>query len=272
LRSCSAQELRLHLERHLADLVEEERPTRRLHEETTARRLRIGKCAARVTEELTLEQVRRHRGAVERDERTRTARARRMQRTRDELFARARLAVNQRRSLTRADAQDQIAHALHRRTVADELGRLRKLFERLLQALHFRLQAMVLHRACDADAEQLRVDRLGQEVVRADAHRPDRGFHTAAAGHDDHRDTGLRAQHALAQRQAVHLAHAQVGDDCVERLLGGEVERLGRRGGRYDLVAEAGETGLKQVAVVLIVINAEYSVLHGSRPGGLKLG
>src|SRR6185369_2411651 len=64
-----AEQLHLHLERHLADLVEEERSALRLEEEPATRDLRIRERALGVAEELALEQRRRHGGAVDRDER-----------------------------------------------------------------------------------------------------------------------------------------------------------------------------------------------------------
>ena len=64
-----AQQLRLQRERQLADLVEEERAAVRLHEEARARAARVGEGAARVAEQLALEQRLGHRGAVDGDER-----------------------------------------------------------------------------------------------------------------------------------------------------------------------------------------------------------
>src|SRR5262249_51963993 len=81
-----AKQLRLHLERQLADLVEEQRSTVRLHEETIALRLGVRERAALVAEELALEQRRRHGRAVDRDERTVLAPALLMNRAGDELF------------------------------------------------------------------------------------------------------------------------------------------------------------------------------------------
>src|SRR5512139_733804 len=60
------EELRLRLERHVADLVEEQRSAlRRLHQ-TRLVGDRAGERAASIAEELALEQVRRNRGAVDR--------------------------------------------------------------------------------------------------------------------------------------------------------------------------------------------------------------
>ena len=52
--------------------------------------LRIGECAARVAEQLVLDQMRGDRGAVDFDERSVVARATAMERVRDELRCRSR--------------------------------------------------------------------------------------------------------------------------------------------------------------------------------------
>ena len=64
-----AQELGLHPGRHLADLVEEERPARGLQEEPSPRLAGVGEGALHVTEKLALEELLGHRRAVDRDER-----------------------------------------------------------------------------------------------------------------------------------------------------------------------------------------------------------
>ena len=63
-----AQQLGLEVDRHVADLVEEERAAVRLAEAPGARRHRAGEGAALVAEELALEQLARDRGGVDGDE------------------------------------------------------------------------------------------------------------------------------------------------------------------------------------------------------------
>ena len=64
-----AQQLGLHARRHRPDLVEEERAAAGVLDQPGARPGRAGERAARVPEELVLEQRVGERGAVERDER-----------------------------------------------------------------------------------------------------------------------------------------------------------------------------------------------------------
>jgi uncharacterized protein YoaH (UPF0181 family) len=65
-----AQQPRLQVERHVADLVEEQRAAVGLLEAAAARGLRAGEGAALVAEELAFEQVLRDRRGVDGDERT----------------------------------------------------------------------------------------------------------------------------------------------------------------------------------------------------------
>ena len=90
-----AQELRLQLERELADLVEEERAAVGELEAPVRRCSRAGEGALLVAEELALDERRRERRAVDRDERPAAARARLVDRARDELLAGAGLAEEQ---------------------------------------------------------------------------------------------------------------------------------------------------------------------------------
>src|SRR5581483_8815382 len=81
-----AQELRLRLERHVAHLVEEERPAVRRLELALASGDRARERALLVPEELALDELARQRRAVQLDERARPARAPVVQRVRDELL------------------------------------------------------------------------------------------------------------------------------------------------------------------------------------------
>src|SRR5262245_12260072 len=81
-----AQQLRLKVQRHVADLVQEQRAAMRRPNETFAVARRTGKRALLVTEELAFEQRFRNRSAVHRNEGPGTSRARAMNRLREELL------------------------------------------------------------------------------------------------------------------------------------------------------------------------------------------
>src|SRR5258706_9425195 len=65
-----AQQLRLEVERQLADLVEQQRAAVRRFECADARAIRTGERTLLVTEELALHQLRRNRRAVDDDKRS----------------------------------------------------------------------------------------------------------------------------------------------------------------------------------------------------------
>ena len=115
-----AEELRLHLERQLADLVEEHRPPVRRLEGADARLMRAGEGALRVTEELALHQVRGNRAAVDDHERLVAAAAVLDDLGGDELFSGPRLAVDVDGGVGLADARDDLEEPPHRRALPVE--------------------------------------------------------------------------------------------------------------------------------------------------------
>src|SRR5690606_19850070 len=86
-----AQELRLQIDRQLADLVEEQRAAVGRDEQPTLARLRAGERAAHVAEQLAIEQRADQRAAVDRHERPARPAAGEVQRARDQLLAGAAL-------------------------------------------------------------------------------------------------------------------------------------------------------------------------------------
>ena len=116
-----AEELHLHRGRRLAELVEEDGAAARRDEQAVAIAHRPGERAAHVAEELRLEQRVGERAAIDGDERPGLARAVEMNRARDELLARAALALDEHGRLRRGDAIEPREHGLHRGPVADEV-------------------------------------------------------------------------------------------------------------------------------------------------------
>ena len=89
-----AQELGLHAQRHLADLVEKQRAAVGFDEQALARGAGIGERAARVSEQLAFEQSLRNRRTVDRQKRPLAAAAI-VDRPRDQLLAGAAFAGDQ---------------------------------------------------------------------------------------------------------------------------------------------------------------------------------
>ena len=143
-----------------------------------------------MSEELALQQCRRHRRAVDGDERAATPRPGRVHGACDELLAGSRLAADEHRRLRWANPPDEVDHPLHRRAIADHrpdqwTGHL------LAQNLDLLAQAAVLHSALQRDPEDAYIDRLVQKIIGAGAHRSHRKLHAAQPRHDD--DWDIRA-------------------------------------------------------------------------------
>src|SRR4029079_5245500 len=102
-----AQELNLHVETHVPDLVEKQRAARGELETADARRERACERAFLVTEQLRLEQLAWNRGAVERHERPAAALGELVNAARDELFAAAGLSLDQHGAVVARDSLDQ---------------------------------------------------------------------------------------------------------------------------------------------------------------------
>ena len=104
----NAQQLHLHVDAHVADLVQEQRAAVGELEAPNARGQRAREGAFLVTEQLALEQLARNRAAVDRDERPARARGQLMNAPGDQLFAATGLAANQHRAVVACDLAHQL--------------------------------------------------------------------------------------------------------------------------------------------------------------------
>ena len=116
-----AQQLRLHGERHLADLVEEERPAAGRLDLAARALARAGERALLVAEELALEERLGDRRAVDRHERARAAMRDLVDAPREHLLARAALADQREDDLLGGDGAQHAIELAHRRRLHDGL-------------------------------------------------------------------------------------------------------------------------------------------------------
>src|SRR5262249_43045962 len=103
-----AQDLRLQIERELADLVEEDRAARCGFEGALARSDRAGEGAALVTEELAFEKLRGNRAAVDDDERPVAPHALAVDRLRRRFFSGARFTFDEHGRVARRSALEKL--------------------------------------------------------------------------------------------------------------------------------------------------------------------
>ena len=117
-----AQQLHLKRERHVADLVQEDRAAIGRLEQPLVRLHRAAERAARMAEELGFEQRLGNRPAVDGDERLVAARARPVDRAGQELLARSRVAEDQHARIGIGDAARLPQQVLHLRAPRDDAG------------------------------------------------------------------------------------------------------------------------------------------------------
>ena len=117
-----AQQVHLHVGRHLGDLVEEQRAAVGALEAAAVLPRRAGERALLVAEQLGLDQVRRDGAAVDGDERAAAALAAIVDRPGDELLARSRLAYDEDRGRRGRHLLDHRVHGSHGRGAAVELA------------------------------------------------------------------------------------------------------------------------------------------------------
>ena len=142
-----------------------------------------------------------------------------MDRARDQLLAGAALAGDRARDAVepaiRCTSDDDVAHRL---ALRDDVAEAELLLDLALQPRDLAAQRALAERLVGDEQQLLDLERLGDVVVRAELDRADRGLDRAERGdHHDVRRLGQR-HHAADQIEAVHLRHAQVGDDEIEPL------------------------------------------------------
>ena len=188
-----AQQLDLHVQRQVGDLVEEQRAALGGLEQARLVGDGAGEAALLVAEELALHQLGRNRAAVDRHERPVAPRPGLVDHARDELLARAGLAGDVDRRLAARDLGDHLAQLLHRRRMADQRVR------RPLR-VSLALSLAELQRARSQLAQVVEVERLGDEIERAELERAHGGLDVAVRR--DHRHRRARALRAGSTRRA----------------------------------------------------------------------
>ena len=238
------QQPRLQRQRHVADFVQKQRAAIGLLEATDVALLRAGEGAGFVAEQFALQQLRRNRSGVQRDERLARTRRLVVQRMRDQFLAGAGLAGDQHRQRRLRQAADRAEQRAHRRRVADQLGRGRGIavlcglggFFRIRQGARGQRHGIV------------QVERLGQEFMRAAAERTGGAGDVGVRRHHDHRQLRVRGLQLVQQHQAVVAGHAHIGEQQVGRTTrtqglqggGGAVEtvhrvaRIAQGGGQHE--------------------------------------
>ena len=198
-----AQQLHLHRQRQVGDFVEEQRALVRGLEEAGAIAIGAGECALAVAEELGLHQRLGDGAAIDRDERVAGTRTERMQHSRGEFLAGARLAVDVNRHIALRQTRDQSAHVRHRGRLAEQA--LRQRCGRAIRIGH-------LERGLDERAQVVERHRLVQVVERAGLQRGDRVFGRRVGGHNGDGDVQFATGDELDDVHPAAVGHLHVGE------------------------------------------------------------
>ena len=181
-----SQNLGLHRERHIADLVEKERAAVRGLEPAAPGPDGPGKSAPFMAEQLGLQQPLRNGGAIDGDQRSVFSHARSVNRLRQQILAGAALAFDQYRDIRARHPLHGVQHTNERIASSDEAFEASRL--RRLERGDLLLQAPTLERTRHDDLQLNHVERFGEEVVRATAQRVGGCLPDTEAGHGNDRD------------------------------------------------------------------------------------
>ena len=238
--SCSTRRiLACRGQRHVADLVEEERAAVALLELADAAAVGAGEGALLVAEQLALQQGLRDGGAVEGQERRLGPGAVLVDGAGDQFLAGAALAGDQHRHVLGGDAADGLVDLAHGRAGADD------------GAVHVGVRGGLgdhgrlahppghLQRLADHPPQLVQVERLEQVVVGALLHRLDGRVRRLGHGDEDDRDARVDPADLLVDLQPGLVGQAQVEQNDIRRL-GARRARAPRRRCRPPRPGERG--------------------------------
>src|SRR5882762_389714 len=199
-----AQQARLQLGRHIADLIQEQGAAFGLLEATPPQSLCPREGATLVPEELRFQKVFWHCRGIYCDEWLVCARAVTVQRARDELLACPGLAGDQNCGARLRQAADCAEHLLHRLCLPEDI---RRAGQRLLG---FVLPHALAQCPTDELDRLVNVEWLWQIFERATLERRHRRLQIGVRSHDNDRKIGETLLYGLQQFQARGAGHADV--------------------------------------------------------------
>ena len=265
-----AQELGLGGQRHLTDLVEEDRALVGGLEAALAHGHRPGERPLLVAEQLGLEERLGQRGAADLDQWMGVALAGPMQRLGDELLAGPRLAGDEDGGVAAGDLADELEDLQHRlRRADDALALGRALAQLQSKCADLEAHVGVLEDPAQRGEEVVDLERLGDVVVGAVLHGLDRRGAAAEGRHHDHLELIVLALQLAQDRQPVLVRELDVHHHEVRTLLliGHRREGLGAGRGRGRPVAVLGQQIGQELTDVLVVVDDED--LSPIRAGGV---
>src|SRR5271168_5552782 len=253
-----AVELHLHGEAHVADLVHEKRAAVCSLKKAAAIFIGAGEGAAQVAEEFGFEQRFGKRAAIDGDEGSFRAGAIFVDGAGDEFFTGAAFSGDQHATGLGGDGFDQIEEVAHFGAGADDVIESGEAAELAAELAGFLAQRLIFGDAFHGGAQLVeQAIAFDYVAVGAEVHGVNGGVHGGDAGNKDEDRRGRNFLGILQQLDAIHIGHADVGDDDVEDL-GGEAALGGLAvGNDFDLVAFLAEADFEQLGDGGFVVNDE---------------
>ncbi len=210
-----------------------------------------------MTEELAFQQRVVQDRAVERDERARSPRIGRVKCLGDQLLARPGLALDQDRRADRPDLLDQVEQLADLRALRNHGVKVIVAAHLLAQLLELVDQLAALEDPLDQEAEMVGVVGLGDEIVGARLHGPQRLGRVAERGQNDHSHRQPLGAHLGQQVEPAQVGHPQVGDHQVVSLGAELIPGRAAVAGGIDFKAVGFEDLAEMMAVELHVVDGE---------------
>jgi hypothetical protein len=180
---------------------------------------------------------------------------------RDQLLAGAVLPGDQHPRIRRRDPRDLQLQTVHRRGLADELLR----FAAPPDRGELGEQASTLDRLLRGQEHAVERERLLEEVVGTEAHRPDRRLDVRVAGDHDHGDVTDAFSRRLEHGEAVAIAQPDVQEGQVEGLFDQTLQPLLAGATGSDDVSLVREDGAERLADGRLVVDDENApLLHAA--------
>src|SRR5689334_6617136 len=262
-----AQQLRLQTQRQLADFVQQDRAPARGLEQTGLVHTRAGERAAHMTEQLRLEQRLRDRRAIDPDERLAPARAGAVNRARNHFLAGPAFTCDQYGRVVLGDAGDERERLTHGTAFYDQAPLGRPHGELRPEPGDFLPQPLALGSFAEREHDFVRPERLGEIVVGALLHGGDGGVLTAVGAHDDDERTATALAIVPQEGETIHLGHAYIAENQIERLSCGTLEGALSVLLGCDGIARVRQQQAERLAQARFVVDNQDFVHRGSATG-----
>ncbi len=263
-----AQQLHLHVERQVANLVQEQRTSVRLDEFAAVFFRSARESTLLVAEQNALHEVFRDGAAVDRDERLGAAFARSLNGAGDKFLADACFALDENWNVAGGGLLAEPDDPVHGRTVGDHVLECQRAFGCPPHALDLALQRLDAQRVLDRYLQAFGRNRLDDEVERTRPHRGNDGVDAALGGLHDDRQINAALAHRFHDGQAAGSRHHQVENQKREVAAARTLQQGKRRIAAFRrgrIVTDPAHGGFKQPTLHWIVIDDKDMYAHSSR-------